>query len=132
MTQKTKKAAGGRPTKYLPEYCEQIIEHMSGGASMTSFAADIGVCRSTLNIWIRDIPEFKEAVEIGKVKSVSWWEETMRATATTGRGSAHLIIFALKNLGADDWRDRQEIDHTSKGEAVRSFNQMYSKTDGNT
>ena len=27
----------GRPTKYKPEYCEMLIEHMSEGLSFESF-----------------------------------------------------------------------------------------------
>lgn len=104
---------GGRPTKYRPEYCDAIIEHMSAGASMTSFAAEVGVARSTIGQWMQDYPEFKEAAEAAKAKCAAWWESVARKNAQTGDGSAALVIFGLKNMSPEDWKDKQEIDHQS-------------------
>ena len=107
------KNAGGRPTKYRDEYCEQIIIHMSDGASMTSFAAEIGVARSTLNEWATHNPEFSEAIKIAKAKCAAWWERLGRSGAQGGEVNPTLVIFGLKNMAADDWRDKQDIAHTS-------------------
>lgn len=100
----------GRPSKYLPTYADQVIEHMTEGASLTSFAADIGVSRATINVWMEEHPEFLEAVGIGKAKCAAWWEKTGRKTAENGGGNATLVVFGLKNMGAEDWRDKQEIE----------------------
>lgn len=108
------KNLGGRPTKYRPEYCDAIIEHMSAGASMTSFAAEIDVARSTLNEWMENHPAFSEAVKIGKAKCAAWWERLGRAGAMGGDVNPTLVIFGLKNMAADDWREKQEIDHRSE------------------
>lgn len=102
--------AGGRPTKYKPSYADQVIEHMTEGASLTSFAAEIGVSRATLNVWMEEYPQFLEAVGIGKAKCAAWWEKTGRKTAENGGGNATLVVFGLKNMGAEDWRDKQEIE----------------------
>lgn len=117
--------AGGRPTKYKPEYCERVIDHMKDGASLTSFAAEIEVARSTINEWMGNYPEFSEAVKKGKAKCASWWERLGREGAQGGDVNPTLVIFGLKNMAADDWRDKQEIDHTSKGERIMSFSEMY-------
>ena len=103
----------GRPTKYDPKYCDQIIEHMKDGASMTSFAASIMVARSTINEWMANNPEFSEAVKIAKANCAAWWENLARNNAATGDGNATLCIFGLKNMAAEDWREKQEVDHTS-------------------
>lgn len=100
----------GRPTKYLPSYADQVIEHMTEGASLTSFAADIGVARSTINEWMEEHGEFSEAVKIAKGKCAAWWEKLGRSNAVTGNGNATLVIFGLKNMAAEDWRDKHEID----------------------
>ena len=104
----------GRPTKYKPEYCESVISHMSSGASLTSFAAEIEVSRSTINLWIDEHPEFMESVKRAKAKCAAWWERQGREGATGNKDiNPTLVIFGLKNMGAEDWRDKQEIDHRS-------------------
>lgn len=107
------KGPGGRPTKFKPEYCEMIVEHMSEGASITSFAASIDVARSTINEWADNHVEFSEAVKRAKAKCASWWERLGREGAMGGEVNPTLVIFGLKNMSADDWRDKQEIDHRS-------------------
>lgn len=108
-----KKGPGGRPSKYRPEYCDAIVEHMKDGASMTSFAAEINVARSTINEWVENYPEFSEAVTRAKAKCAAWWEAVGRNLALTGQGNATLVVFGLKNMSGDDWRDRKEVDHQS-------------------
>lgn len=108
-----KKRPVGRPTKYDPKYCGMLIDHMSEGASMASFAAEINVARSTLNEWIDHHSAFSEAVKIGKAKCAAWWERLGREGAMGGDVNPTLVIFGLKNMAAEDWRDKQEIDHRS-------------------
>jgi transposase len=102
----------GRPSKYQPSYCDLVIEHMTEGASLTSFAAEIGVARSSINEWMEQNPEFSEAVKIAKAKCSAWWERLGRKNAADGGGNATLVIFGLKNMAADDWREKQEVEHS--------------------
>lgn len=103
----------GRPTKYKPEYCQMVVDHLSEGASLTSFAAEIDVARSTINEWIDAHPDFSEAVKRAKAKCAAWWERVGRNGAQGGDVNPTLVIFGLKNMAADDWRDKQELDHRS-------------------
>jgi hypothetical protein len=105
----------GRPTKYDPAYCEQVVEHMATGASLTSFAAEIDVARDTLSEWANVHPEFSAAVKRAKAKCAAWWEKRNRDGAENGvpPGSNTLIIFGLKNMAPDEWADKQQIDHRS-------------------
>ena len=103
----------GRPTKYKSEYCFAVIEHMREGASVTSFAAEIDVARSTINEWINTYPEFSESVSRAKAKCAAWWERSLRASATTGQGNATSISFGLTNIAPDDWRHTRSVDHSS-------------------
>lgn len=102
----------GRPTKYREEYCEAVVEHMKDGASLTSFAAEIGVCRATITLWMNDYPQFLAAATRGKAACAAWWERVARSNAQDGKGNATLCVFGLKNMAADDWRDKQEIEHS--------------------
>lgn len=101
-------AERGRPSSYKPAYRDLVIEHMSEGASLTSFSAEIGVARSTINEWMEHHPEFSEAVKIAKGKCAAWWERLGRANAMSGNGNATLVIFGLKNMAAEDWREKIE------------------------
>jgi len=111
----------GRPSKFSPAYCAEVIGHMQEGASLTSFAADIGVSRATINVWMAEYPEFLEAVGKAKAKCAAWWEKQGRTIATTGGGpgASTLVIFGLKNMSADDWREKQEVDHTSSDGSMK-------------
>lgn len=103
----------GRPTKYKPEYCQMVVDHMAEGASLTSFAAEIEVSRATINVWMGEYPEFLESVKRAKAKCAAWWERVGRSGAQGGDVNPTLVIFGLKNMAADDWRDKQEVDHRS-------------------
>lgn len=102
----------GRPSKYQQAYCDLVIEHMAEGASLTSFAAEIGVARSSINEWMEHQPEFSEAVKIAKAKCSAWWERVGRSNAVNGGGNATLVIFGLKNMAPEEWREKQEIEHS--------------------
>lgn len=104
--------AGGRPTTYDPKYCQAVIDHMAEGASLTSFAASVMCSRSTINEWMAANPEFSESVKIGKALCATWWEKVSRTNAVEGGGNATLCIFGLKNMAPDEWRERQEIEHS--------------------
>ena len=112
MTEKVKRPVG-RPSKYRPEYCDMVVDHMSEGASLTSFAAEIDVSRETISEWTRVHPEFSVAVKKGKAKCAAWWERLGRTGAMGGDVNPTLVIFGLKNMSPEDWRDKQELDHTS-------------------
>lgn len=102
----------GRPSKYDVAYCDQVVAHCATGASLTSFAAEIDVARSTINEWVANHPEFSEAVKRAKAKCAAWWEALSRSNAQKGEGNATLCIFGLKNMGAEDWRDKVETEHS--------------------
>lgn len=117
--------AGGRPTKYEQRYCDEVVEHMTDGASLTSFAAEIDVARSTINVWMEENPEFSEAVKRGKAKCAAWWEKQGRLGATGGaQVNPTLVIFGLKNMAGEDWREKQEIDHTTNGKDITPLVQV--------
>ncbi len=56
--------------------------------------------------------EFSAAVKVGKAKCATWWEKISRLNAVEGGGNATLCIFGLKNMAPDEWREKQEIQHS--------------------
>lgn len=125
------KRSVGRPSLYDAAHCEAVIAHMAEGASLTSFAAQIDVARSTINEWMDQHPEFSEAVRKGKAKCAAWWEARGRAIAMAGGGpgASTLAMFGMKNMGADDWSDKQEIDHRSTDGSMTPKAPVYNITE---
>lgn len=98
-----------RPSKFLAAYCNEVIETMATGLSLTAFAGEIGVARSTINEWMDVHPEFSEAVRVAKAKRTLALE---RGMLSAGSGPAVTArMFALKNADPDEWRDKREIEH---------------------
>lgn len=97
----------GRPSKYDPAYCDSIVEHMRDGASILSFAAEIGVGRSTIQEWEKEHPAFSVAVTRAKAVCAAWWEKQGRKLAQDGGGNGQstMVIFGLKNMGRDEWSE---------------------------
>ena len=52
----------GRPTKYDPKYCEEVIEFMAKGFSFEAFAGHIGAHKDTLYEWVKKYPEFSASL----------------------------------------------------------------------
>jgi hypothetical protein len=121
----------GRPSKYDPAYCDAVVAHMQDGASLTSFAAEIGVARSRINEWMAAHPDFQEACARAKAKSAAWWERQGRTIATDGggSGSATMVMFGMKNMGAEDWKEASQIDHRSGDGSMtpRPLSDFYAK-----
>ena len=120
----------GRPTDFRPIYCDLVIEALSEGKSLTAFAAEIGVARSTINYWMEHHPEFSEAANKAKAKCAAWWESKARSVASSGgaQGQTVAIIFGLKNMGRDDWKDRHDVEHS--GQVAVNFQTIYEPEPG--
>lgn len=99
-----------RPTKYDPSYCDQVIETMKLGLSLTAFAGKILVARSSINEWMEHHPEFSEAVRVGKAARTAALEESMLSAESGPAVTARM--FALKNADPDEWRDKSEVKQT--------------------
>jgi len=118
--------AAGRPTKYKPEYCDMLVEHMTGGLSFESFGAVADVSEETLHTWKSKHPEFLESYKKGRSHSMKHWEEMGHDMVLAGQGNATAWIFNMKNRFG--WKDRHDITSDDKP-MVAGFN--YLPPDGN-
>jgi len=101
------RAGPGRPSKYNPAYCNEVIAAGAEGLSLTAFAGMIGVARSTINEWMGEHPEFSEAVKVHAAKRTLCLEQGLLSSDVGPRVTAR--IFALKNAAPDEWKDK--VDH---------------------
>lgn len=106
------KHPGGRPTKYRPEFCDSVIAAGRLGLSLTAFASTLDVDRDTITEWVSKYDQFSLAVRAHKAHRTLRWEQRLGKIADEGggNGSAVSVIFGLKNVAPDEWRDR--VEHT--------------------
>jgi len=105
------KAPVGRPTKYDPEICEDVLEYMRQGDSKVAVAAKIGISRETLYDWARTHKDFSDTIKRGVELSQAWWEDLGKELVLAGQGNATAWIYNMKCRFRDDWADvtKQEI-----------------------
>lgn len=104
-----------RPSKYKKEFDDGIIAHMEKGLSFETYAAIISVHRDTLYQWVKDYPEFSDAVKIAKAKCELFWEQlglnyithTDSKFESTPKINSAIYIFNMKNRFG--WKDRQDV-----------------------
>lgn len=115
----------GRPTTYDAAYCDAVVEFLKDGYSLTAFAGEIGVARSTIFKWAEEHQEFSDAIKIGQAAATLWWEKANRTLALEGKGNATACIFGLKNRAADDWRDVKATEVSGpEGGPIESINKI--------
>lgn len=112
------KNVGGRPTIYTPDLGEKILALMVEGYSLAASAASLGIHRQRVYDWSDKYPDFKEIVELAKGNRQFFLERRLLTSDSSAIVSS--TIFALKNASPDDWRDKQEVDHTGSMQIVIS------------
>jgi hypothetical protein len=103
-----------RPTKYDPGMCDTVIAAGEEGKTLAEMAAELDVDRATVNEWIERHEEFSRAVKRGLDKAQAWWEKQGRIATFGGFDgfNATSYIFQMKNRFREDWRDKQDLEHT--------------------
>lgn len=110
-TEPSAPAKTGRPSKYIPAFCEEIISLMGEGLSLTAAAAELNIHRQTIYAWEEEIPEFSDAVKLARGKRLLHLERGL-FKADGSQVTAH--IFALKNACAAEWREKTTTELTGK------------------
>lgn len=107
-----------RESKYKQEFVDEAIPFLSQGYSLQAFAAHLGVSREAVYLWKEKHVDFCEAVEAGQAAAALFWEGALIENAVHGTGNATSCIFGVKNRSQHEWREKQEVDHTSGGEKM--------------
>ena len=105
----------GRPTEYLPEYCERVIELGKLGKSLTQMACELDVHRDTLYEWARAHPAFSDALTRARQWSQTWWEDKGQAGLDTSGFNASLWSRSMAARFPDDYTERKQTELTGRG-----------------
>lgn len=127
MDNRTVQKGPGRPTTYDPTLGEKIVATMEQGLSLAAAAAECDVHRQRVYEWEAAHPDFAELVALGRVKRQAFLERRL-LTADAGPVVTS-SIFALKNAGAEDWREKTEVDHRSTDGSMTPKAPVYNITE---
>jgi hypothetical protein len=134
-----RKRRPGRPSKYKPEFAEQVTNYCLLGASNQELGRLFGVDERTINRWLVTKPEFCQAIKKGRDiadanvskalyrRAIGWTQPAVKIVADAKTGAEHVVHYEeqfppdtaaafiwLKNRRPDLWRDRKEVSGTSK------------------
>lgn len=121
---------GGRPTLYKPEYCEQLIHHMSQGLSFESFAGVLGVTRATVYNWAKENHEFLDAKNMGMEKCRLFYEKAGIAGMVGKIKDFNTGVWFANMRNRFNWTNKQEIevsghiDHEHSHEVLALVNEL--------
>ena len=105
----------GRPTDFKEGYGEVILQLMAEGLSLAAAAAELGIHRQRVYEWVEKHPAFADTINLAKSKRQLFLER--RLLSADAGPVVTSTIFALKNAAGEDWRDKQEHEHTGKNGA---------------
>lgn len=90
--------------KYKKEMCEQILKHYVNGESDAEVAVALNISKSMLYRWIKEKPEFADAVSKGKSLSECWWQKLGRAGAA-GKCKIQARVYIANMNNRFGWRE---------------------------
>lgn len=128
----------GRPSKYKPEYAKQAGKLCSLGATDRELADFFEVDEKTINTWKEKHPDFLQSLKDSKDELDSrverrLYERAMGYSHPDTKFATHegaitdereyikhyppdttAAIFWLKNRRKEQWRDKQEVEHSGR------------------
>ena len=102
----------GRPSKYDPAMCEQVVEFGRQGMGKAEIAFELAVCRDTVNEWARQHPDFSDAIRRATDFAAGWWATQGRTGIRDRNFNAQAYRLQVLNRFPSDWRDKQSLEHT--------------------
>lgn len=113
----------GAPTKFRPEMCELLIEHMSKGLSYESFGATLTprIGRATLYHWESTHPEWKQAKDVGQTAMELFLERIGIAGMTGQLKNFNATVWIFQRKNKSGWRDSVEQIISSDDVNVEGF-----------
>ena len=131
----------GPASSFKPDYCKLARKFCILGATNENLADAFEVSVATISNWLRDFPEFKEAVTQGRMVADADVAERLytRATGYDREGSRWFqtpegpqevkvtqhyapetaaCMFWLRNRRRDLWRDKVEVEHRASDELL--------------
>ena len=102
---------GGRPSSFRKEFVSLAHDLALLGATDKDLAEALGTSEQTINTWKKVHLEFSLALKKGKLEADSKVAASLYKSALEGNTTAQ--IFWLKNRRSTEWRDKQQVEHST-------------------
>ncbi len=99
----------GRPTSYLPEYCERVIALGKEGKSQVQIACSLAVDPASLREWAKVHTEFSLALTRAKAEEQNWWENKGQDGLTADKFNSAVWAKSMSARFRDDYTERKEV-----------------------
>ena len=99
----------GRPPKYDPSFCDEVIELGRQGKSQAQMAAHFGVAKATITQWAQQHAEFSNALARANVLAQAHLEDLAYNGLNDSKFNANLFKIIAYNRFRDDYADRKEV-----------------------
>ncbi|MCP4044611.1 MAG: hypothetical protein GY732_01310 [Gammaproteobacteria bacterium] len=108
-------ARRGRPTKYKPEMCDEVIEIAKTGVSKRALAATLGIANQTMLDWCNPEnpcfqPKFSDAVKQAEAECYKFWEETTIDNLKDKDINVGVLALIMRNM--HKWDQKQQVEVT--------------------
>lgn len=100
----------GRPSKYRPEYCDEIIELGKDGKSIAQMAAHFDVDKASVFRWAEEHEDFRTALARAKAHSQKWWEDQAQKNLSDRNFNAQLWLKSVASRFRDDYTERTQTE----------------------
>ena len=109
--------------KYVfnPDMCDIMIEMGKQGASQKMMFAEIGINKDVAKRWVKDHPDFSDALEMAKTHSQAFWEREILANVGNKAFNSRLAEIALRGQFQEDYRETREQKVEGKVDVVIDF-----------
>lgn len=99
----------GRPSKYDPKYCAQIIKWGLEGKSRMYMCAMLEIDPQTMINWERAHPQFFDALGQALRLSQVWWEDKGQKGMETPGFNAPIWSRSMAARFPNDWREKTHV-----------------------
>lgn len=106
---------------FKPEMCDIMIEMGKSGASQKMMFAEIGINKDVAKRWVKDHPDFCDALEMAKTHSQAFWEREILANVGNKAFNSRLAEIALRGQFQEDYRETREQKVEGKVDVVIDF-----------
>ncbi|MDE2440978.1 MAG: hypothetical protein KGP14_08115 [Betaproteobacteria bacterium] len=108
MSDKPEGYVFGRPTKYRPEMCQEVMEWGKRGKSRAWMCAHLadGITPQTMATWEATHPDFLEAMTRARMLSQAHWEDLGHDNIKEREFNSSVWSRSMGARFPDDWREK--------------------------
>jgi hypothetical protein len=108
----------GRPSKYTPEVVERICYSLSQGNTRTTAATCAGISMETFAVYVREFPEFSDAIKRAEEQAVEHYVNVIHTASTQTWQAA---AWYLERRRKEDFGKQDKVDITTNGKEINGM-----------